>query len=73
MRGIGPITRKEKEILDMLAAYCTYEHIGITLHISISTVYYHISSIMIKTSIHKKEHLIKYAQEHGYGRKEATA
>lgn len=73
MRGIGPITHKERQVLDMLAEYHTYEYMAKTLHISIYTVYNHISSIMIKTGIHKKEHLIKYAQEHGYGRKEATA
>ena len=69
MRGVGPITQKESQILEMLAKYYTYEAIGKMMNISITTVYCHIASIMNKTGIHKKEHLIQYAQEQGYGRK----
>lgn len=68
MRGIGPITQREREILDLLAEHHTYEDIGKTLHIRLATVYHYIASIMMKTNIHKRELLVKYAIEHGYGR-----
>lgn len=63
MRGTGPITRKEEQVLALLAECCTYEDISEKLGISITTVYCHVYSIMIKTDIHKKELLIKYAQD----------
>lgn len=63
MKGVGPITGKEEQILDLLAECRTYEDISAKLHISITTLYCHIQSLMIKTDIHKKELLIKYAQD----------
>jgi two-component system response regulator DesR len=72
MRGIGPITQKESQVLNMLAEYRTYEYIASSMYITTATVYNHIASIMIKTGVHKKELLIKYAHEHGYGRKVAV-
>lgn len=63
MKGVGPITPKEEQVLSLLAECCTYDDISTTLHISINTLYWHIQSLMIKTDIHKKELLIKYAQD----------
>jgi len=63
LRGIGPITPRETEILELLAEHRTYEDIGRILHISLATVYHYVSSIMIKTDIHKRELLVKYAIE----------
>jgi DNA-binding CsgD family transcriptional regulator len=69
MRRIGPITRRETQILELLSQYHTYEDIGKVLGINIVTVYWHISRIMLKTNVHKKELLIKYAIDNGYGKK----
>jgi DNA-binding CsgD family transcriptional regulator len=73
MRNIGPLTRREKQILHLMAQHSTYEDIGKILGINIVTVYWHTSRIMLKTGIHKKELLIKYAIEHDYGKQEARA
>jgi DNA-binding CsgD family transcriptional regulator len=72
MKGEGPITQKEEQVLRLLAEHRTYEDIRTDLHISITTLYCHIQSLMIKTDIHKKELLIKYAIDNGYGRKIAV-
>jgi DNA-binding CsgD family transcriptional regulator len=73
MRGTGPITQREKEVLHLLAEFKTYEDISSILSIRMCTVYAHIYSIMLKTRHNKKELLIKYAQDHGYGRKSIPA
>jgi two-component system response regulator NreC len=73
MKGIGLITQTEAQILALLAQHHTYVFISKSLHISMPTLYRHIANIMNKTGIHKKELLIKYAIEHGYGRQEALA
>ena len=73
MRSSRPITSTEAQILAKLAEHHTYAFISESLHISMPTLYKHISNIMSKTEIHKKELLIKYAIEHGYGRKAITA
>jgi DNA-binding CsgD family transcriptional regulator len=69
MKGKGPITCKEEQILGMLAEHRTYEDIRVNLHVSMHTLYCHIQSLMIKTGQHKKELLIGYAIAHGYGGK----
>jgi DNA-binding CsgD family transcriptional regulator len=69
MRGEGPITRREQQVLELLAEYHTYEDISTILHVSIRTVHEHVLSLMIKTGIHRQALLIKYAIEQGYGRK----
>ncbi len=73
MRGKGPITPKEEQVLHLLAELRTYKDISTDLGISIITLYDHIYSIMLKTDTHRKEEVIKYAIEHGYGRERATA
>lgn len=67
MRGIGPITLREIEVLKLLAEHRTNKDISTILCISKATLYHHIASIMIKTDIHKRELLVKYAIEH-YGK-----
>lgn len=73
MRGIGPITPREMEVLHLLAEFKTYEDISSALYIRMSTLYAHVYSIMLKTGLNKKELLIKYAIDQGYGRKTALA
>ena len=73
MRGKGPITPKEMAVLSLLANHYTYKDISANLGISITTLYCHIYSLYLKTGVNNKELLIKYAIEHGYGRRRATA
>ncbi len=73
MRSMTPITRRETQILELLAQYRTYEYMSIILGINIVTVYWHISRVMLKTGLHKKELLIKYAIDHGYGKRRRRA
>jgi len=73
MRRKSPITPREQQVLCLLAELHTYKDIGSKLRISISTVYDYTYKLMRKTGQHKKELLIKYAIEHGYGRKEISA
>lgn len=69
----APFTEREEEIMDLLADFHTYQNICSKLVISYRTLNRHIENIMAKTGIHRKELLIKYAQDHGYGRKEVPA
>jgi DNA-binding CsgD family transcriptional regulator len=73
MRGVGPISPREQQVLELLAEHRTYEYIGAKLHISRITVYEHVYSIMLKTDIHKKELLIKYAIDHGFRKRRKIA
>jgi DNA-binding NarL/FixJ family response regulator len=73
MRGKGPITNKERQVLDMLAEYRPYKYIAASMNISIITVYNHVASIMLKTGIHDQASLIKYAVDHRYGKQEVSA
>lgn len=64
------MTQREKEILALLANFHNYGEMSSILGISLKTVNRHIENIKKKTDIHRKDLLIKYALEHGYGRKE---
>lgn len=62
-------TEREEQILGLLARFCTYKEIGISLSLKVSTVEQHIYNIRRKTGkIGIK--LVEYAIEHGYGKKE---
>lgn len=67
------ITQREKEVLDLLAHYHNYIEICNILGIRYKTVKRHVENIMAKTGIHRKDLLIKYAIEHGYGQMQLTA
>lgn len=67
------LTEREEDIMHLLAQYHTYQEICSKFAISYRTLNRHIDNIMKKTDTHRKELLIKYAQEHGYGKKEAIA
>lgn len=69
----APFTEREDEILELLARFYTYQDICIFFRIRYRTLNRHIENIMAKTGLNRKELLIKYAQEHGYGRKEIPA
>jgi DNA-binding CsgD family transcriptional regulator len=73
MRRINnSISPREREVLGLIAELHTSLRISQKLGISIRTVEEYIYRIGLKTGIHKREFLIKYAQEHGYG-KQVTA
>ncbi len=72
-RAEGEIfTFREEQILGLLAEYCSNEEMSSELHVTYETVRTHLKNIKRKLRVKYKEHLIKYAIEHGYGRK-ATA
>lgn len=75
MQGIivNDITQREEQILDLLANFHNYLEIADILDISYKTVKRHVDNLMKKTDLHRKELLIKYALDHGYGRKEVPA
>ena len=73
MRGKGPITYREMQVLSMLAEHRTYAHIAANMGINVVTVYNHVASLMLKTGMHKKELLIKYAIDHGFRKQVISA
>lgn len=73
MLTASPLTEREEQIMHLLAQCHTYQEICTILGISYRTLNRHIDNIMTKTGLNRKELLIKYAQDHGYGRKEVPA
>ena len=71
-RGKFP-TAREKDILHLVAGYHTYEDISSELGMTLRTLQNQVYRLMVKIGIHKKEQLIKYAHEHGYGNREVSA
>lgn len=67
-------TRREKDVLRLLADCQTNEEMCDNLSIGIETLMTHFKNIKRKTRIHtaRKEVLIKYSIEHGHGSR-ATA
>lgn len=57
----------EKEIMRLVAQYRTNKEIADELDISYGRVRNVISDIMRVLDIHERPHLIRYAQENGYG------
>lgn len=73
-RAEGEIfTYREEQILHLLTEYLTNDEMSTQLHVSYETIRTHFKNIKRKTGLKHKVHLIKYAIEHGYGRKEAIA
>lgn len=61
-------TPREEQILHLLANFHNYLEISTILGIRYKTVKRHIDNLREKTGLHRKELLIKYALEQGYGR-----
>lgn len=61
----GPLTRREKEILALVAQGLTNQDIGKKLFISHRTVDTHRTNIMQKLDIHDVANLVRYAVQHG--------
>ena len=65
LTGITPLTRRELELLDLLAQRLTYREIGERLVISLNTVKRHVSNIYGKLGVSKRRQAIVRAQEVG--------
>ncbi len=59
------ITRREREVLKLIAEGYTSKQMGEMLNISVKTVEKHRSNIMKKLKLHKTSELIDYAVRHG--------
>jgi len=59
------LTRREREILQLVAEGFTTKGIAIKLNLSLNTVHVHRNNIMQKLNIHKQAGLIRYALREG--------
>lgn len=64
-----PLTRREREVLSMIAEGLNNQEISEKLFISPRTVDTHRTNIMQKLDIHDAANLVKYAIEHGFSSK----
>lgn len=64
------LTKREKEILTLVAEGLNNQQIGEKLFISPRTVDTHRTNIMQKLDIHDSANLVKFAIEHGFSKKE---
>jgi two-component system response regulator NreC len=64
-KGDVPLTRREREILALVASGLTNQQIADQLFISPRTVDTHRTNIMQKLAIHDLANLVRYAIEHG--------
>jgi DNA-binding NarL/FixJ family response regulator len=64
-KNVIELTRREREILQLIAEGFTSKKIAIKLHISLDTVHAHRNNIMQKLDIHKQAGLIRYALKEG--------
>lgn len=63
------LTKREREILDLIGKGLNNQQIADQLFISPRTVETHRTNIMQKLNIHDAPNLVRYALEHGYGKK----
>ena len=63
------LTKREQEILDLIGKGLNNQQIADQLFISPRTVETHRTNIMQKLNIHDAPNLVRYALEHGYGKK----
>jgi DNA-binding NarL/FixJ family response regulator len=61
----GALTKREREILQLIAEGFTNKEIAIHLKLSLNTVHVHRNNIMSKLDIHKQADLIRYALKEG--------
>ncbi|HTY09814.1 MAG TPA: response regulator transcription factor [Bacteroidota bacterium] len=61
----GPLTTREREILQLIAEGRSHQQIGELLYISIRTVDTHRNNIMKKLDLHDTASLVTYAIKHG--------
>ncbi len=61
----GDLTKREREILQLISEGFTNKEIAIHLDLSLNTVHVHRNNIMNKLDIHKQADLIRYALKEG--------
>ncbi len=67
--GDTPLTKREREILELIGQGKNNQQIADVLFISPRTVDTHRTNIMQKLNIHDAANLVRYALEHGFGSK----
>jgi DNA-binding NarL/FixJ family response regulator len=69
LRGEGPLgpnlTRRQREVLQLVAEGKSAKDIAFRLHLSIKTAQFHKSNIMRRLGLHTTADLVKYAVRHG--------
>ena len=63
--GANPLSEREREVLQLVARGHTYRQVGSELYISEKTVENHVSNILGKLHLCRKQELIRYAADHG--------
>ncbi len=66
------LTKREQEVLDLIARGLNNQQIADKLFISPRTADTHRTNIMQKLDIHDAGNLVRYALEHGYGAKDTS-
>jgi len=62
---IVKLTRKEREVLQLIAEGASQKEIGVKLKISVNTVHVHTNNIMQKLDLHHKADLVRFALREG--------
>jgi DNA-binding NarL/FixJ family response regulator len=62
---VGTLTRREWEILGLLAAGWSNRRIASERHLSFLTVRAHVQSLLVKLGVHSKLEVVAFAVEHG--------
>ena len=62
---VGPLTAREREILQLIAEGKSHQQIADLLYISVRTVDTHRNNIMKKLNLHDTASLVTYAIKHG--------
>lgn len=61
----GALTRREREVLQMIAEGFTNKEIAKRLHIAMNTVHVHRNNLMRKLGLHRQADLVRYAIKEG--------
>ncbi|UBV44138.1 LuxR C-terminal-related transcriptional regulator (plasmid) [Deinococcus taeanensis] len=62
---VAPLTRRERDVLELLAQGVPDKKIAQRLHISATTVSKHVSSMLGKLEVHNRVELARWALDHG--------
>lgn len=65
LSALAPLTPREIEILDLLAAGCSNAEIGERLHLAYDTVKTHVRAVLLKLGLRDRVHAVIFAYEHG--------
>jgi len=63
--ALASLTRREREVFNMIARGATSEHVAQTLQITLKTVQTHRSKINIKLDVHTPGQLVAFASREG--------